>query len=173
MIQSLFFLLQSPGLWTVLLGTQRKLPGRKEATYPHSAFVWGFPNTWLIISSFLIFKVFLEIGCSRVFLPLFSLPSCPEVCSFSGDNSLNDRGHLKKVPCASRLSMSHAEAPRHKQFWHALNQLHLCWWCFCWDVCRLLPFSLQWKNRICLLEMYCLHFEQGICTTWDFLGTSG
>lgn len=149
MIQAPFFLLQHPGLWTVLLGTQRKLAGRKEATYTDSALVWGFPNTRLIISRFLSFKVFLEVGCFGVFYPLFNLPSCPEVCSFTGDNSLNDRGHLKKVPCASKISMSPSEAPRHKQFWHALNQLHLCQWCFSWNVCRLFPFSLQWKNRIC------------------------
>lgn len=72
------------GLWTVLLGTQRKLPGRKEVTYTDSALLWGFPNTRLIIARFLIFKVFLEIWCLVVFFPLFSLPSCSEVLSFAG-----------------------------------------------------------------------------------------
>lgn len=126
--------------WTVLLSTQRKLPGRKEATYTHSALVWRFPNTRLIIPRFLIFKVFLEIGCFGVFLPLFNLPSCPGACSFAGDNSLNDWGYLKKAPCASELPLSHSEAPRHKQSWRALSQLHLRWWCFCWNVCKASPF---------------------------------
>lgn len=171
MIQSLFYLLQSPGLWTVFLGAQRKLLGRKKATYTHAASVKGLENTRLI--QIFNFQGFSWNWVSWGFLPSLSLRSCPEVCSFAGDNSLNDRGHLKKVPCSSELSMSQTEAPRHEQFWHALNQLQLCWWCFCWNVCRLLPFSPWWKNWICWWEMYCLHFGWGVCTTWDFLGISG
>lgn len=54
----------------------------------------------------------LVVGLGFSLFPLLLyLPSSLRMCSFTGDNSLNDREHLKKVPYALKLPLDIVRQP--------------------------------------------------------------
>lgn len=67
----------------------------------------SFVGLWVLFGCWFGFSV---LGFS--FFPLLLyLPSSLRMCSFTGNNSLNDREHLKKVPYALKLPLDIVRQP--------------------------------------------------------------